>query len=610
MSEDIPYGPNRNPWRQTLSNLAVKPDGTLMVTPPSQDPAEIYANPDKERGITPYYYQVPSGGLSASHARRAQDETYSVIETQATNHLGYQCTFGNDYSIASRYSQVLLNNIGDPYVAGGYTINTKWMERNVLDYYASLWNAKWPHDDEDPDTYWGYVSTMGSSEGNLYGIWNGRDYLQGKFMMTDASESVPTTYYVQARPTSGHENAFIPVAFYSQDSHYSLAKSTTALEIKTFYELGNELYPNDNPLPGGGPWPSEVPSEGGDLGPGSIDIDALITLAEFFAKKGHPPLVILNYGTTFKGAHDDVQTAGERLVKMLETYGLDERWIEVRDPNNPTEPVRVLRKGYWIHVDGALGAAYAPFIHMSNNQGRTNVESPPVFDFRLPFVCSICTSGHKFPGAPWPLGIYMTKTGLQLLPPTTPEYIGSPDTTFAGSRNGLSALIWWTHLTDYDYEAQVDKVVYCLDMIKYAYDELQKVQTEIGKDIWITYTPLTLTLQFMEPNEDIVHKYTLSVEKYYLGEGIRSCVHMYAMGHTKKATIDSLMQDLRSDDAFPPQETRATARNLKRRVRKAAPVERRIKDLHDGMIVGKVDQGLRKGVIRLQRWPTEGRGFF
>ena len=108
--------------------------------------------------------------------------------------------------MASRYLGTLLNNIGDPYVPGNYTVNTKWMERNVLDYYASLWNAKWPHDEDDPETYWGYISTMGSSEGNLYGIWNARDYLQGKFMMTDVTKKVPCTMYVQARASAGHEN--------------------------------------------------------------------------------------------------------------------------------------------------------------------------------------------------------------------------------------------------------------------------------------------------------------------------------------------------------------------------------------------------------------------
>ncbi|MFD2284413.1 hypothetical protein ACFSUJ_34900 [Streptomyces lusitanus] len=50
-------------------------------------------------------------------------------------------------------------------------------------------------------------------------------------------------------------------------------------------------------------------------------------------------------------------------------------------------------------------------------------------------------SGHKWPGAPWPCGIYMTKVKYQISPPSQPEYIGAPDTTFAGSRNGFSPLI-------------------------------------------------------------------------------------------------------------------------------------------------------------------------
>ena len=68
MSQDIPYGPDQKPWKETLSPLPVKQDGTLLVTLPSQDPAKIYDNPDKERVVTPYFYQVPSLGLSSDQA--------------------------------------------------------------------------------------------------------------------------------------------------------------------------------------------------------------------------------------------------------------------------------------------------------------------------------------------------------------------------------------------------------------------------------------------------------------------------------------------------------------------------------------------------------------
>jgi len=231
---------------------------------------------------------------------------------------------------------------------------------------------------------------------------------------------------------------FTPIAFYSEDTHYSIIKAMSVLEIKTFYELGTELYPNDNPLNPGQEWPVEVPSLDGDSGPGCVDIDKLCKLVEFFASKGYPSLVSFNYGTTFKSAYDDVQTGGERLMKIFKTYGLLERQIVIKDPDNPDKPIIVTRQGFWIHVDGALGASYMPFLQMAFiYQRKTNVKPASIFDFRLPFVCFINTSGHKWPDAPWPIGIYMTKTGLQLLPPSDPAYIGCPDTTFAGSRNGL-----------------------------------------------------------------------------------------------------------------------------------------------------------------------------
>ncbi|MEB3258243.1 MAG: hypothetical protein VKN83_08005 [Cyanobacteriota bacterium] len=35
-----------------------------------------------------------------------------------------------------------------------------------------------------------YVLTMGCTEGNLYGLWNGRDYLAGKVLLDDP-DTVP-----------------------------------------------------------------------------------------------------------------------------------------------------------------------------------------------------------------------------------------------------------------------------------------------------------------------------------------------------------------------------------------------------------------------------------
>ena len=138
MAENTPYGPDQLPWKDTLAPIAVLNE-EYLVSPPSRDPNNLYDFPDEERGVTPKYYQVPSKGMSTDQTQRAQDETYYLSSHQTMNFLGYQVTLRNDNSSASKYLTTMLNNVGDPFTPGSFTLNTKWMERNVLDYYASLW---------------------------------------------------------------------------------------------------------------------------------------------------------------------------------------------------------------------------------------------------------------------------------------------------------------------------------------------------------------------------------------------------------------------------------------------------------------------------------------
>ena len=445
-----------------------------------------------------------------------------------------------------------MNNIGDAFQCGNFTINSKWLERAVLDYYGALWNARWPHDDADPESYWGYITTMGSTEGNLYALWNARDYLSGKALHEDFDEYDQHLLYQSPKSETDNANAYTPVLFYSSDTHYSIIKNAVVLGLHTFHSVARQRYGDThNPLRPGRPWPTEVPS----TDTGETDLEALVKLVEFFAAEGYPILICLNYGTTFKGAYDDVARACDLLGPIFERYGLSHRRVRY-DETDPYSDRPVgdedVRAGFWLHVDGALGAAHMPFMEMARAAGRLTA-CGPVFDFRLPLVSSIAMSGHKWIGAPWPCGIYMTKTKLQLRPPNDPVYIGARDSTFAGSRNGLSAVLLWQYLATHSFERQIDNEVRLAQLAAYAHERLKRLQNERAEDLWVERSPLALTVRFRQPSEDIVRKYTLSNERLLVLGTERDYSHIYIMGHVTVDLIDALVHDLGRPDAFPDQ---------------------------------------------------------
>jgi len=87
MCEDIPYGPDRKPWKDTVSSLAIN-GKDLKITPPSQDPLKLYSFPKLEEGITPPRVVLPDTiqrsfkrGIPSSSRRNctAHDTTNSEL---------------------------------------------------------------------------------------------------------------------------------------------------------------------------------------------------------------------------------------------------------------------------------------------------------------------------------------------------------------------------------------------------------------------------------------------------------------------------------------------------------------------------------------------------
>ncbi|WP_051970003.1 PLP-dependent aminotransferase family protein [Kitasatospora azatica] len=502
-------------------------------------------------------FAIPAGGLDEEQRLRALNRMDEYLTRKRRHLLGFQATqeMGGSAFDLGRFMQHNINNLGDPFQSGGYKPNTKAVERAVLDYYAALWHADGPHDPADPESYWGYVLSMGSTEGNMYALWNARDYLSGKPLIQPSAGSSVVGAAGPVNP-----NARRPVAFYSEDTHYSFAKAVCVLGVETFHAVGTEQYPGECPLRGaaGEPldWPTEVPSRSGPSGhawdgTGEIDTDALAVLVEFFAAKGHPIFVSLNLGSTFKGAHDDVRGVCERLLPIFEQHGL------VRAADG--------RRGFWIHVDGALGAGYLPFLRMAGADparfGWTPDTELPEFDFgitlptresgELDMVSSIAMSGHKWPGAPWPCGIYMTKVKYQVAPPSQPEYTGAPDTTFAGSRNGFSPLVLWDHLSRHSYQDQVDRIRRSQQLAAYLEQQLRLLELEKGIDLWPARTPGAITVRFRKPSPELVAKWSLSSQDVLTTPGDettrRSYVHVFLMSSVDRTKLDALLADLAED---------------------------------------------------------------
>lgn len=99
--------------------------------------------------------------------QRQLNELYERLTEQTGRMLGYPVAKDFDYSVLSPFLNFPINNLGDPFVPSTYAVDTRQMEREVLEFFAGLFRAP-------ENNWWGYV-TNGGSEGNLYGMYLARE---------------------------------------------------------------------------------------------------------------------------------------------------------------------------------------------------------------------------------------------------------------------------------------------------------------------------------------------------------------------------------------------------------------------------------------------------
>jgi len=585
----VPYGPKQKPWSDLIPPWAI-------VTGPMDNPIDLYDQvpPKNVKGPFPVIdyrkFELPPKGLTQQEYDDAMADFKIFIKTQHKHFTGYQT---NEYLEGNDEFAWLLNihtnNVGDPFTTGIFALNTKFVERAVLDYFAALWRANWPFKTEGEDAenrYWGYVMSMGSTEGNIYALYNGREYLKGGKLITDPDIDTKTNAklkrgkfalekaYAMIKPMDyeSNPNKYKPIAFYSEDTHYSIIKGVSFCSVTTFAEEGNHFYKGQCPITKNGVWPDEVPSHNmikNDPLSGTIKVDDLEKLVTFFLDKGYPILLVLNQGSTWKGAYDDVPSVN----KMLKQLGKKYPWLWGRDVEYMVNGKKMVdnRRGFWLHIDGALGAAYLPFLRMAEDQGKLPGKKVPVFDFSLESVMSIVCSIHKWIGAPWPGGIYMTQRKFQLSPPDTAGYIGSPDTTLGGSRNGFTPMLFWKYFAQKGYEENIKRALETERVAEQFEMELIKLEKELKQkdpeaDLWIHRSELSLAVLFRMVNPEITYKYTVDSERILVpfeGGGkhysqYRTYAHIYSMSSLGEyKLVDKLIESIREackggwKNAFP-----------------------------------------------------------
>ncbi len=459
----------------------------------------------KVPGIDAAQFELPlQGRISDAAYASALDTLRSHIADKKRLFLGYQANQSLSFAELGEFLDMQLNNLGGPFETGGFGVQSKWIERAVLDYFASLWRANRPWDKEDNESYWGYMLSMGSSEGNLYALWNAREYLEGLSVVGD--DEPGTHDLILREPT---ETVPSPVALCSDQTHYSVRKALRALRIDA----------------------REVKADGD----GAIDLEDLARVAEPIARSRRPMIVILNFGTTFKGAYDDVGGAVDCIKKLYDDHG-GGYWHNVPydDAGNLDRRSRA-----WFHVDGALGAAFAPYLE------GTAYELPK-FDFQAG-VHSIVTSGHKWMGAPFPCGVYLSKRDFQLFPKAV-DYIGAVDSTFSGSRNGLAPVLLWSYLAKTGFAGNRDKAVRLQELARDAEETLRALDDELGAGaLRVHRSPHSLGVVFRGLVPELTRKYSLSSERVLRDDGTMwdHYSHIFVMEHFDPAVLNLLVGDIR-----------------------------------------------------------------
>jgi histidine decarboxylase len=182
---------------------------------------------------------------------------HEQLEELTHTFVGYPCSQEYDYPEIAPFLRYALNNVGDPFGESIYRENTFAFEREVVEFFKKHLRAPAQHT-------WGYV-TAGGTEGNLYGLYLGRELFPNG------------------------------IVYYSEHTHYSAAKIVRVLGARSIMLRGQ-----DN---------------------GEIDYQDLRETLRL--QRDVPPIILANIGTTMHGAVDDLA----KIRGMMKEFAIARYYI-------------------------------------------------------------------------------------------------------------------------------------------------------------------------------------------------------------------------------------------------------------------------------------------
>lgn len=206
-----------------------------------------------------------------------------------------------------------------------------------------------------------------------------------------------------------------------------------------------------------------------------------------------------------------VATAGTTMTESIDSVGLVKAILS--DARIP----------HFIHVDAALSGIALALLPP---------EQKPAFDFS-DGADTMTVSGHKFFGVPMPCAALITQGDIHKRVARTVNYIGTPLSTIATSRNGHAPVLWRYAIEHWGTDGLRQRAELARAEAEYTRSRLR---SELGWDCLVN--PHAMTVVLLDPvKRSLIDKWALALDDFG-----RS--HVITMPGVPRAHIDEFIQDL------------------------------------------------------------------